>query len=224
MSDLSPQQRQPEVNLSIDVLQSESSRRAFLAKLLGGAAAATAIAAAPASVFASTGRLKYATADIPQSDAQILNFALTLEHLEANFYTTAALHFPGGSYVSRIVRILRFDEQAHVDGLTAAIKGAGYTPVGPAVRYNFPKVFNKKHAFLNLAATLEDTGVHAYLGQAPNIKTPSILLTAAAIVTVEARHTGAMRSLLHRNPTDGPFDKGLTAAQILKIVDPIIGH
>jgi len=212
-----------EVTLGEETLADNSSRRAFLTKLMGGAAAATALSAMPASVFASTGKMKFTGATIPTGDAAILNFALTLEHLEAHFYVTAARNFPGGSYLSQTVRTLRFDEQSHVNGLTAAIKGAGYMPVAAAPRYNFPKVFGQKHAFLNFAATLEDTGVHAYLGQAPNIKTPAILLTAASIVTVEARHAGAMRALLQRNPTDGAFDSGLTKTQILAIAGPLIG-
>jgi len=221
-----------------DTLASDSSRRDFLTKLMAGAAAATAAATVPASVFASTGKMKEVGANIPMSDAAILNFALTLEHLEARFYERAARHFSagayvarrtatqfaGGSYLARLVRILRLDELSHVKGLTAALRGAGVTPVAAAPRYNFPAVFNNKNAFLNFAATLEDAGVHAYLGQAGLIKTPSILLTAASILTVEARHTGAIRAMLYRDPTDGPFDHGLTKEQILGIAGPLIGH
>lgn len=212
------------VTIGADTLASDSSRRSFLTKIMAGAAAATAAATVPASVFASTGKMKEVGANIPASDAAILNFALTLEHIEAKFYERAAMHFTGGSYVARLVRVLRLDEESHVNGLTAALRGAGVTPVAAAPRYNFPAVFNNKNAFLNFAATLEDAGVHAYLGQAGLIKTPSILLTAASIVTVEARHTGAIRALLFRDPTDGPFDHGLTKQQILGIAGPLIGH
>lgn len=219
-----PQTTQREMTLNLETLTGDASRRKFLTTLFAGAAAATAVAAAPASVFASTGLHKFTAASVPTGDAEILNFALTLEHLEARFYTMAAQRFPGGSYMSQLVRTLRFDENAHVNGLTAAIKGAGYTPVAAAPKYNFPNVFGNKKAFLSFAATVEDAGVHAYLGQAANIKTPEILLTAATIVTVEARHTGAVRAMLHRNPTDGPFDKGLTKEQILAIAGPLIGR
>jgi len=219
-----PHNTQDEVVIGPETLSNETSRRAFLGTLMAGAAAATTLAAAPASVFASTGKLKHVGAGIPTGDAAILNFALTLEHLEANFYVTAARSFPGSSYLSQLIRVLRFDEQAHVNGLTAALKGAGFTPVGPAPMYHLPKVFGNRKAFLDFAATLENTGVHAYLGQAPNIKTPSILLTAASIATVEARHTGAVRALLQRNPTDGAFDKGLTKAQVLAVAGPLIGQ
>lgn len=211
------------MTFSEESLASDTSRKAFLTKIMAGAAAATTLAVAPASVFAASGQMSHVGAGLPASDAAILNFALTLEHLEARFYQEAANRFKGNSYMSQVIRTLRFDEESHVNGLTAAIKGAGYKPVGAAMSYKFGNVMANKKSFLTFAAKLEDTGVHAYLGQAPNIKTPAILLTAASIVTVEARHAGAIRSFLHQNPTDGPFDKGLTKTQILGMVGPLVG-
>lgn len=219
------QEDQPAITVLAETLSGDQSRKAFMAKLMGGAAAATALAVAPtASVFAGSKQLKHVGAGLPKGDADILNFALTLEHLETAFYTMAASKITGNTYLARLVKKLRFDEQSHVNALTAAIKGAGYMPVSAAPSYKFPNVWTNHKAFMNFAATLEDAGVHAYLGQAPNIKTPSVLLTAASIVTVEARHTGAFRALLHRDPTDGPFDKGLTKPQILAIAGPLIGQ
>jgi rubrerythrin len=210
------------VNESDELVMSDNSRRAFLTKMLGGAAAVTAVSMAPASALAST-RQGAAAKALPAGDISILNFALTLEHLEASFYETAAMHFRGG-YLGQLVRTLRFDEQAHVNALTTAIRSNGGTPVAAAPRYNWPAgVFGKRAAFLKFASSLEQTGVHAYLGQAPSIKTPQILLTAASIVTVEARHAGAIKALQGRNPTQGAFDQGLTTQQILKIVTPLIG-
>ena len=69
---------------------------------------------------------------------------------------------------------------------------------------------------------LENTGVHAYTGQAGNIKTPAYLLAAASIVTIEARHAGAIGAYLDPKPTEiapsGSFDTGLSAAKVLAAV------
>jgi hypothetical protein len=70
---------------------------------------------------------------------------------------------------------------------------------------------------------LEDTGVHAYLGAAPLIKSQQILLTVASTVTVEARHAGAIRYLYGLPPTLGAFDTPFTKAQVLSIAGPLIG-
>lgn len=217
-------QTQTEMVVTEEMLGTDSSRRDFLTKLMAGAAAATTLTAVPASVFASTGRLKHVGAAIPAGDAAILNFALTLEHLEAAFYGHAASRFgTRGTYFKRLIGILHFDETSHVNALTQALRGAGVTPVARQARYNFGKAFNSRHDLLSFSAKLETTGVHAYLGQAGNIQTKSILLTAATIVTVEARHTGAVNALLQHNPTEGPFDQGFTKDQIVRIITPILG-
>ena len=73
--------------------------------------------------------------------------------------------------------------------------------------------------FASTAYVLENTGVHAFLGQASNIKDPKLLLTAASIVTVEARHSGAIGLFLNKPiAPNGPFDNGLTATEVLKTV------
>ena len=205
-----------------EIVLDDPSRRAFLLKMFGGAAAVTAAAAIPASTFAAT-RETAKVAALPAGDLAILNFALTLEHLEAAFYVRAAARFNGG-YLGQLVRTLRYDEQSHVNALTAAIRANGGKPVAAAMLYKWPAgTFANRANFLSFAANLEQTGVHAYLGQAPAIKTPAILLTAAKIVTVEARHAGAIKALMNQNPTQGPFDEGLTTQQILAIVSPLIG-
>ena len=74
-----------------------------------------------------------------------------------------------------------------------------------------------------LAATVENVGAAAYLGQAPRIKSKQILAAALAIHTVEGRHAATINDLLHRSPTpDGAFARPMSMAQVLPIVKPFI--
>ena len=90
----------------------------------------------------------------------------------------------------------------------------GGTPVKEG-KYNFPPLS------LPFGIFAENLGVHAYLGQAALIKTPAILLTAASIVTVEARHAAAWMTLAGHDPTLGPFDGGLDMATVVSQVTPL---
>src|SRR6059058_6203101 len=103
-------------------------------------------------------------------DTDVLNFALTLEYLEAGFYA-AALKQVGGmsSDTRKLARELADNEAAHVDALRTAIKGAGAMPVDKP-KANFGNAFSSEATFLKTANTLEDTGVSAYNGAAPLIK------------------------------------------------------
>jgi rubrerythrin len=171
-----------------------------------GALAGRAAAAPPA-----------ATPDqAPASDVAILKYALTLEYLEAAFYREAvdAGHLRGD--VRAFARTVAKDEAAHV----AALRKALGAQAQAAPRFDFHGTTRSRSKFLQTSYALENTGVSAYLGQAPNIKTPSILLTAASIVTVEARHSGAVGELLGRSISpSGAFDAGKTMDQVLAIVN-----
>jgi rubrerythrin len=162
-----------------------------------------------------------ASAQVPQSDVDILNFALTLEYLEAEFYKQASGAFRKGR-LGRVVRLLAVDENAHVEALKKALGSAAVAKP----RFDFGKTMSSRDNFLTTSFVLENTGVHAYLGQAGNIKTPAILAAAASIVTIEARHAAAIGLLANpKSPAvdksitpDGPFDKPKTKQQILKAV------
>ena len=74
-----------------------------------------------------------------------------------------------------------------------------------------------------LAATVENLGAAAYLGQAGNIQSKEILAAALAIHTIEARHAATLNTLVKKSPTpDGAFAKPMTMAQVLAAVKPFI--
>jgi len=208
------------LEISAQALNTPRKRKQFIKGLAAASAGMAAAAVIPASAMAAGSK-----AAVPASDIAILNFALTLEHLEARFYDAALGVVPFEQNIVRaLAQTLKTDENAHVAALTAALKSVGGSAVGPAPSYNFgADTFKTQSGFLKLARLLEDTGVHAYLGQAANIKTPSILLTAASIVTVEGRHAGAIRYQYGLAPTISPFDGGYTKEKVLSIAGPLIG-
>ena len=155
-------------------------------------------------------------------DVEVLNFALTVEYLEAAFYTQALKETKGlGGEAKQIATTLRDNETEHVDALTAAIKGAGGKPVeAPGV--DFGDAFASQDSFLKLAQTFEDLGVSAYNGAATGIKSKDVLASAGSIVQVEARHAAAIRALRGEPITPGAFDEALDKQQVLDAAMPFI--
>jgi Ferritin-like domain len=153
-------------------------------------------------------------------DIDILNFALTLEYLEADFYQakgkTVGLSGPAKALASS----LGDQEAEHVVALTKAIRAAGGTPVKKPT-FAFP--VNDQKSFLKLAYTLENVGVGAYNGAGPALMNKAYLAAAGSIVQVEARHAAAIALLIGEKITpSGAFDKALTKAEVLKAATPLI--
>ena len=155
-------------------------------------------------------------------DVEILNFALTLEYLEAAFYTQALKQVGDlQGDVKSLATEIRDNETAHVDALKMTIQDLGGTPVkAPGV--DFGDAFANQKAFLELAQTFEDTGVSAYNGAAPAIESTDVLAAAGSIVQVEARHAAAIRLLNGQPISDGGFDKALEMQAVLDAVQPFV--
>lgn len=192
-----------------------TTRGAFL--LRGTLAAGAAFGTAAISPFV---RSAFAQSDM--GDLDILNYALTLEYLEAAFYEEALQKTSGlGGDAKEIATRLGQDESDHVDALTAAIKEAGGKPVA-APMVDFGDAFASQSSFLKLAQTFEDTGVSAYNGAAPMIKSVDVLAAAGSIVQIEARHAALIRLLRDANPAPEAFDRALRQDAVLAAVKPFV--
>ncbi|HXD67242.1 MAG TPA: ferritin-like domain-containing protein [Solirubrobacteraceae bacterium] len=174
---------------------------AILGALLPGAASAKTVGAPPAS--------------FGKGDIGILNYALTLEYLESSFYNEAAA---SGKITNKALKqflaTVQKDENAHVK----LLKGALGSKAVKKPKFDFQGIPSNPAKFAATAYVLENTGVHAYLGQAPNVSEAKVLLTAASIVTVEARHAGAIGLFLGKSIAPAPLDTGWTAAKVLAAV------
>lgn len=152
-------------------------------------------------------------------DVEILNFALTLEYLEAKFYAEAKSRAKPKGELKSLVDLLAEDEQQHVEALTATVKQLGGKPVAEP-KFNFD--YSGTGGFLKLAQTFEDTGVSAYNGAGPLIESKEVLAAAGGIVQVEARHAAAIRLQNSEEPAPAAFDTPLDEKQVLKAVEPFI--
>jgi hypothetical protein len=154
-------------------------------------------------------------------DVEILNFALTLEYLESAFYDQAKAEAQLDGEATDLVDLIAKDEAEHVAALSKTVSDLGGTPAeAPGV--DFGNAFASQGSFLDLAKTFEDTGVSAYNGAGPALKSKELLATAGAIVQVEARHAAAIRLLNGEEPAPDAFDPTLDMQEVLDAVDPFV--
>lgn len=184
-------------NIKTEELDNFTSRREAFIKL-GNFGKKVALAAIPITLASSAGSKVFART---LGHLDVLNFALTLEYLEAEFYTMGLESgvIPSGRDRAVFEQIEKHEVQ-HVQFLMAAIEAYGGTPVEKP-EFDFTAggafdPFNDYQTFLTLAQAFEDTGVRAYKGQAANLMEEEELLTAALqIHSVEARHASEVRRL-----------------------------
>jgi rubrerythrin len=162
------------------------------------------------------------------TDLSLLNYALTLENLEAAFYTQGLSQFSSADFgnstfiqnfgsiiggdVYAYLSLIRDHEMQHVRTLQSLITTAGGTPAKPC-SYNFG--YKTADDFIVVAALLENTGVMAYDGALNQITTASLKTAAATIATVEARHASYLNLLNGTSPFPTAFDTPATSTAIL---------
>jgi rubrerythrin len=186
--------------------------------VMGGGAVMSALAP---SAFAASGTGR-PPAKFGKGDIGVLNYALTLEYLEAAFYNGAtAANLTLTPQVAAFLKTVTADENAHVKFLKKALG----SKAAKEPKFNFAGANTSPETFMKTAAVLENTGVHAYLGQVLNIKNPAYVAAAGSILTIEARHASVIGLLNEAAPTgamiapDGPFDKPWTASKVLSEVE-----
>ncbi|MDP9350611.1 MAG: ferritin-like domain-containing protein [Chloroflexota bacterium] len=205
-----------------NTVRESHTRRTFLK----GAAATGLMTIIASGTSRSTEAAAFAKANLQDlSDADILNFALTLEHLEAEFYKQVVSSGVLTDYSLPILTEVRDHEIAHVEFLTKALSDAGAEPVQAQESYNFEAAgdLSTEAGVLAVSEVLEETGVGAYTGAAALLDNKDFLAAAGSIEQVEARHQGAIRWLNDKNPAGSVLGPVFTVAEVQEKVAPILG-
>lgn len=187
-----------------------------------------AAAVIPASIALEMLGTKWAFADSNDFDGplDVLNYALTLEYLEAEFYRQGNGHDLLSGKAARYLKAIQKDEEMHVWAIKDTIAKLGGSAV-PAPKVDFGKAFASKNNYLETAYTFENLGVQAYLGAAPSLFAEKELLTAAAsIFGVEARHAAIIANLQNKKAEggvyQGAFETPASKSKVLKAAGPFI--
>ncbi len=224
-----------------------AGRRNFV-KRCALAATGVAVAAVASPALAVSPALRFA--DIPgQGDVKVLNFALALEDLEANLYSQAlarlttggrssvgatipGLNLPASAADVDVIRDFGEVEREHRNFLRSAIEGAGATAIS-RFNYDFGMQNRSRKSVIQLVYIAEKTGVSAYLGAIPYLKTRTYIQTAGAIQGTEARHTAIIADVINelfddgldvapRSNNNNGIDAALSPDMVLASVSPFI--
>ncbi|WP_081927583.1 ferritin-like domain-containing protein [Halobellus rufus] len=225
--------------------EKRSSRRGFLGRtaLLGGAlvalgsATGNTIAQQEEDEEPETEETDAGAAfdDVEGTDVDVLNYALSLEHLENAFYREALEEFDEDDFadaellseydeeirttIFSHVEMIAEHEAAHVEVLSQAIELLGGTPAEEA-SYDFG--YEDVDEFLETAQVLENTGVATYQGAAPFVESPDLLSAALSIHSVEARHAALLNEVTGESPFPDAFDPAQSQSEVLDAVEGFI--
>jgi hypothetical protein len=188
-------------------------RDGALEEARGGLSRAGFLTAAGAAALLAVAPDAHA-AGLSKTDVSVLNYALSLEYLQAAFYTESERSKALKGRAAKAAAQVGAVERAHVKAFRALL---GRKAIARP-RFDFQGVTEDPKKFLKTAVAFEDLAVEAYKGQAPRLQSKQVLAAALGIHTVEARHAAWMRYLNGIEPAASAFDNPRPKKEIDRIV------
>jgi hypothetical protein len=145
-----------------------------------------------------------------RQDAEILNFLLILEELQAAFYDAAVRRGAVRGDLLRFARSVLPHEREHVAHLRRLLGRRAK----PAPKVGVDRAASAPAAFRAAAIELEEAAIAAYIGQGANL-TRGAMRDAARIVAVEARHAAWIRDVAGTDPAPRAADRARSADDTL---------
>jgi Ferritin-like domain len=178
-------------------------------------ASGTSSSTAAAGSTTSTG----GSSSAGSGDLAIVNYALTLEYLESQFYAKVIKSGLFKGKTLSVIKTFGAEEDAHVAALHTLAMSLGTPAARPTGKFPIKSAAQ----VTELASVVENLGASAYLGAAGSIQSKAILAAALAIHSIEARHAATLNLLLKKTPTpDGAFAKPASMSAVLAAVKPFI--
>ena len=171
-----------------------------------------------------------------EDDVAILNYALTLEYLEARFYRqgldnigedglcSCAAFSEDSDLADRVydeLRTIQQHEEEHVETLVSTIESLDGTPIEEP-EFDFGLAVQYPIAFLATAAQLEDIGVSAYAGAAPSIQNGDLVEPALGIHSTEAPHASFLWTLNGQTGFPSVIDEPRSRSEVLELASAFI--
>jgi hypothetical protein len=173
--------------------------------LFGALAAAGAATIRPATAEAAT---------LTQNDLRILNFDLQMEYLQAGMYSEALKLGALRPKIRKIAEVVGAHEWAHASALYGLV---GDKAVSKGF-YNYRGVTSNETSFLKTAVAFEDLTTALLKWQAVRLDSASVLMAAAALHTVEARHSAWMRRAYGITPVLEAFDPAAPQSEMRDLI------
>lgn len=211
-----------------ELARDDSSRKRFL-KMMGGAGGAAAFSIFLAACGNDDNKSKKSSTSSSsggggkKGDLAIVQYALTLEHIETDFYEAVIKSgVIKDKKLADVATMIHDNEQEHVDALTKTVEQLGGKAMKPKTTFD-SVIKGGADMVLQTAATVENLGAAAYLGQAGRIQSKEVLAAALSIHTVEGRHAAALNQAVGKTIVpDGAFAKPASMSEVLPKVKPFL--